>query len=314
MLDNVKFKKENVNPSILTNFKWKKLKENKYKKRYFFRLRNNRGKLILVLEVIKNTGIYNLIVSGSIRKWYYGANLRRDLSKNDLVKALLKLSKVLNMELIDIVDAKISKIEVGTTIVLKPHFRKLLKGLVFYPRLKRRHMYDGETLYFGWKNESSYSMIFYDKLKEINKNNKQVDNLEDKIFFCRYEISFNVLSKVVKHKDTLNSFRKILRNWDEVKTMYVNTYNKIWYCDYMSKSKSNITETKFEKYRYIRRNGVPNIFDIIDKENSNNKTNKKKQVLEFVEKNSLNHYSELKLLFFKKLNIKLERLSKVRKS
>jgi hypothetical protein len=79
-----------------------------------------------------------------------------------------------------------------------------------FPRLSRNN-YKG-SLYFGDKKESSFTLIFYDKLLELNKYKPKMlqRNLKanSKIFFCRYEICLNKVSQCRKFK-IKTTFRRI---------------------------------------------------------------------------------------------------------
>lgn len=325
MVDRVKFFVYNVGVEILEQKGWRpfKAKTNEFKITYSKALHNsnalfpNNFKLLLLLEFNRATKEYNLIVRGSLRKWFFGKNVRRDLKKIEFKKSLIYLSRELQIPLKEILNGNITQIELGTTLVLNAEYRKILTGLVAYPKLPRKEY--RETLYFGdkfkeYKKRSSYHFIFYDKLKEIHKEDKQklkqIEHLQDKIYFCRFEISLNKLSQVTKFKNEVKSFQQILDNWEGVQIKIIEHFDKIVYVDYMSDFKmpariTNATKRKWEKYNEIQDKTLPVILDKID----DNKSNRQKQLIKFLEKNSEGDYSNLKIHFKGKLEEKLQLLS-----
>ena len=120
------------------------------------------------------TNIRNLIVTipyhgnffflnGSITKFKYNHNLAT-LSLSDIVLLIDELSDILN---INLENAKIYSIEVGTNFDMDRPIQKYLEILGYISRFERNDRYK-TSLYFQNKSKK---MIFYDKMNEVNSKN-----------------------------------------------------------------------------------------------------------------------------------------------
>lgn len=166
MVDNTKFIIENVGKEIVQQTNWRMLrsKTNQYKITWFTILSNKNSKfkgnskLFLQLEYNRKTQLYNLIVRGSLRKWYFGKNVKQDLRKVDLKICLIYLAKELNLPYAQVIKGNITKIELGSTLALNSKYRKFLQGLIFYKRLDRRKVKN--SLYFGDKTLIVIALFF----------------------------------------------------------------------------------------------------------------------------------------------------------
>lgn len=325
MVDRTKFKIYNVDKEALQlNIFWKIKREDDSKIVYMSTIKNplalfkGNAKLFLFLEYNKKDRMHNLIVIGSIRKWYFGKNVRRDINKNQLQESLFILAKVLNIPEEKVFNANITKMELGATLVLKPVFNLLRKGFISYPKYLKKPFKTSD--YFGDKRTSSFSIILYNKLDETcKKNNKKLFRAvrsKDKIYFCRFEISLNKISKIKFFNAKSKTFNQLLENWDIVVEKVLKTADKIKFVDSMSDFKIplNVTRTtpkNKKRYRLIQSKGLANIFNEISNEpiTSDEKKNKKLSYKTFCEKHSMGTYKHLKLEFMEKLKVKLMTLS-----
>ena len=142
MIDNITFNLENIDKKILDKFQWKimqrcdKVYYVHYLKNPYKIVKDKNYKLKLILKPENNKKTYKLIVKNSLRKWYFNRDGKRDLYKSNLLNCLRKLSLILGLKYKQFLNAKITKIEFGATIPLKPYFRYLHNGICFYPKLK----------------------------------------------------------------------------------------------------------------------------------------------------------------------------------
>ncbi len=317
-VDNASIHLENINGEILQKFNWqKKQSKNRIEYwEYFVKntfILNNSSKnyhLKLTLKKDKKTDFYKLIIQNSLRKWYFNKNVKRDLYKLELWDCLYKLSYVLNVPFEKVLNAKITKLEIGFTVALNPIYRKLQEGIYFYKRLERWAI--KETTYFGKKN-CSYHLKYYDKLTECykhSKNGKYLHKLNQKIYFLRFEVSVNKISKVSFYKKNTSSFKDVFSNWDIVMNEIYQTAKKVNYIDWMSNFKTNEIETNLllenENYYYgIQTKGLHTIIQQIANFKSNNKTHYRRRLENFIKDNSAGEYKHLYNNFLSKLGRKI---------
>ncbi len=319
-VDNCSIHIVDMDSKILDRFPWeeKKTKDGKIYHEYYLPftndLKRNTPKLHLVLRQKKGE-CYKLIINNSLRKWYFKKNNKRDLYKSDLECCINHLSERLGIPLYKIMDSKLTKLEIGFTIPLKPKYRKLQNLACFYPRLPKK--ISKETTYFGSRN-SSYHLLWYDKLSEIcnktKKNQKRIKNLNTKIYFMRYEISINKVSQVPFYNKRANTFRKLLNNWDEVMENIIAKTKKIIFVDWSSKFVPNTPKTnellkKKMLYESIQNIGLYTYFKKIDKLDSTNKTYYRKDIIKLFEEHSEGKNKNLDVNFLFKLSKKIELIS-----
>lgn len=317
-VDNASIHLKNIKEDILDRFDWQnKTAENgvKYWECFIansFNLKQSKNhRLKLILKKDKQTDFYKLIVRNSLRKWYFNRNGTRDLYKMELWDCLYKLSQVLDISFEEILDAKITQIELGFTTLLKPIYRKLQEGMYFYGRLDRWTY--NETTYFGFKN-SSYHLKFYDKLAECYKhtsNAKQLKELNQKIYFMRFEISINEVSAVSFYKDNVSTFRDLFSNWDKVMDKIYKTASKVCYIDWMSDFKTTKIDNNalLEKeiyYKGIQNKGLHKIMQQIKNFDSTNRSHYRNKLEKFILENSKGDLKKLQQNYLYRLNRKIQ--------
>lgn len=316
MVDLLKIMHCKTNGDVFSKFNWRFFKQYEDKNVFICAINNpnamfkENAKLLIYYNENLKTKDKHLTIRGSVRKWYFGKNVRRDLTKTELIDCINTLVKVLYIKKQDLLNAKITKIEIGATLTLNAKFRVMLDCMYSFPRLNRNN-YKG-SLYFGDKKESSYTLIFYDKLLEINKHKPKMlqKNLKanSKIFFCRYEICLNKVSQCRKFK--IKTLNELLQNWEMVKQYVVLETEKIKFVDYISPIKPNVKNRKYKReYLLIQENGFSNAINDIDVLYENNRSNRKKRLEEFVIKHSQGIYKNLHNDFVNILKQKLQKLS-----
>ena len=324
MIDNITFNLENIDKKILDKFQWKimqrcdKVYYVHYLKNPYKIVKDKNYKLKLILKPENNKKTYKLIVKNSLRKWYFNRDGKRDLYKSNLLNCLRKLSLILGLKYKQFLNAKITKIEFGATIPLKPYFRYLHNGICFYPKLNKQTIESSATsTYFGDKVNSSYHLIFYDKLALIYKNTKKeklLKNLNCKIFFMRYEISVNKVSKVKFYKENTSTFKDLIKNWDIAKLEIYKTANKVKYVDCISdfnlKNIRNINDV-YNNIQYIgiQRLGIEYVINLIANLKTTNNTYYRNRIFKFINENSNGDFKNLHKNFLLKLEKKLNIIS-----
>jgi len=316
MVDLLKIMHCKTNGDVFGKYNWKFFKQYEDKKVFICAIKNTNAmfkgnaKLLLYYNENIKTNEKNLTIRGSVRKWYFGKNVRRDLTKTELLDCIDILSKMLFVNKQDLLNATITKIEVGATLTLNAKFRVMLDCMYSFPRLNRNN-YKG-SLYFGDKKESSFTLIFYDKLLELNKYKPKMlqRNLKanSKIFFCRYEICLNKVSQCRKFK--IKTLNELLNNWEMVQQYVLKETEKIKFVDYISPIKPNVKNRKYKRnYLLMQKNGFASTIKDLKTNSVNNHTNRINREVEFVKKYSQGIYKNLHNEFVNALKQKLQKLS-----
>jgi len=316
MVDLLKIMHCKTNGVVFGKYNWKFLEQYEYKKVFKYEINNpnamfkGNAKLLLYYNENIKKNKKHLTIIGSVRKWYFGKNVRRDLTKTELLDCIDILSKILFINKQDLLNATITKIEVGATLTLNAKFRVMLDCMYSFPRLNRKN-YKG-SLYFGDKKESSFTLIFYDKLLELNKYKPKMlqKNLKanSKIFFCRYEICLNKVSQCRKFK--IKTLNELLNNWEMVQQYVLKETEKIKFVDYISPIKPNVKNRKYKRnYLLMQKNGFVSTIKDLKTNSVNNHTNRINREVEFVKKYSQGIYKNLHNEFVNALKQKLQKLS-----
>lgn len=316
MVDLLKIMRCKTNGDVFSKYNWKFFKQYEDKNVFIYALKNpnamfkGNAKLLLFYYENLKTREKHLTIRGSIRKWYFGKNVRRDLTKTELIDCIDILAKMLFINLQDLLNARITKIEVGATLTLNAKFRFMLDCMYSFPRLNRNN-YKG-SLYFGDKKESSFTLIFYDKLIELNKDKPKMlqKNLKanSKIFFCRHEICLNKVSQC--RKFNIKTLNELLQKWEIVKQYVLLETEKIKFVDYISPIKPNVKNRKYKRrYLLIQKEGFSKTIEKLKQNSENNLSNKANREVEFVKKYSQGIYKNLHDEFVNTLKQKLQKLS-----
>lgn len=123
------------------------------------------------LKVVLNYVDSNLLIIGSLRKWFYGATSLSDFTKNDLYMACELLSTYLSIKITDLFLFEFTRLEIGINIPVRLDESIFLSKVVRY---KNDSRYTKEphrnSVYFETIHES---LILYNKIKEIIKHSKK---------------------------------------------------------------------------------------------------------------------------------------------
>jgi hypothetical protein len=286
MIDKIKLMNDNFNPDyILNNLRWKAVENDNLpnKKMLQARLYNDlkdkrkiMGLAILLTENL-NTKTYSISIQGSIRKWYYKCNSRKDLSYTDFLDSINLLSIKLGLKQDVIWDTfKITNLELGITLLLKAEFHNIMDCFVKYQNAIRDNKFE-TTVYFKFKN---YKILLYDKFIEINKGKiwgKNEKNIFNKFHFLRFEISVTKVSGT-NFKNKYDTLELLKCNWNEIPKILYNYLDKIEFVDLISKEKKTETVTRIDFlnklcFLGIKSNGIhKTIMDFNKLEIPNNKS------------------------------------------
>lgn len=118
------------------------------------------------LFVRQNRKTKKVVITRSIRKWYFNKGSLLDLTKQSFTKAIKRLAKDLNIPLSELCRGKVTQCEIGQNIRVKIPATEIVPKIVDYGHLERKPIKD-ETVYFNGKAKK---LIIYDKLAEIGAN------------------------------------------------------------------------------------------------------------------------------------------------
>lgn len=290
MIDNIKIINSNFNcKHILNTLKWTiihsesenidSISKIMQKAKLYNDYKNNKkimGLRLLITENIKcNT--FSISIQGSIRKWYFKSNSRKDLNYIEFLHCIELLEEKLGISKGEIwSDFKITNLEVGVTLLLKSKFRNIMDCFVKYRNSVRIDTYE-TSLYFKFKN---YDILFYDKLKEISKGkipNENEKNIIDKFYFLRFEVSVTKVSGSTFRKE-FNSLELLKTNWNKLPNRLFRYMNEIDFIDVISEEKYLMIKSKSDFlnnlcYQGIKSIGIQRtIMDFAKLEIPNNKT------------------------------------------
>jgi hypothetical protein len=309
---------------------WRNYRPSKFPNRhlYFRDISNPKSKskrpfkltLMLCYDALKDT--FTITFNGSIRKWYFGGNTRRNLSKSQLTECITLLSGAIEIKEQDLRNAKITQLETGITLLLGSEFKNIINCFIKHRNFTRE--LDQTTLYFKGKKtkegcDSNYKYKFYEKLLEINKNDKSFYdnpikmNVHKKFVFFRFEIVIKKVSGVIFYKEKARTFGDLVTNWTEINLELINRFESINFVDLISNAKNidvnKIGKRDFVKYlqfKAIAENGFIEEFEKFEIHNtSTNRSTKTKAFIKnyelFLEKKKY-YRDELNFLFKKKIN------------
>lgn len=277
MIDKIKLMAENFNPDFIKgNFKWREieiddeeftelnfelnryLQTNITKKSRMFSLR------MLLTENLK-TGTYSLSINGSIRKWYFDKNSRKDLNYCEFIDCIEILGCKLGLKKGEIWRIfKVTQLEIGVTLLLKSFTNDILDCFVKYRNAKRDDK-NVTSIYFRFTN---YDLLIYDKYleilgkKELTKTDKKIIS---KYLMLRFEIDINKVS-IPTFKMKYHKLSSLKSNWNELPKELYKYLNAIKFVDTISKNevinennKPKISKNDFVNwgfYSYMKITGI----------------------------------------------------------
>ncbi|NDP27068.1 MAG: hypothetical protein GZ087_06545 [Flavobacterium sp.] len=317
MLDKIKIILKNYTPSEDIRWKPKEVKNcppTKYfyiAKIYNSNFSKKKFSLKLLLTADEKNDIFSLSINGSIRKWYYQKNSRKDLNFKEFIDCIELIAKELNTDVKTVLSGKVTQLEVGLTLLLKSEMREINDCLVKY-RNAEREVFEETTLYFKFVN---YKLIFYDKFLEMNKNTIWSDieeNVFKKFYFLRFEINAKKVSGMT-FKNKFDTIEKIRNNWNMLPSVIEKYINDIVFVDVISEDKKIEINDYSDFVNYltflgIKKYGVLESINLFGKSlNINNKSKKLEEFINTYRTNVTNEF-DFKAKLLVELRKKLDRL------
>lgn len=240
---------------------------------YKFRLylNENYGEKDSYLTIIANDSKEGIIISGSLRKWYFGnVNAVLDFNYRTFLDCISILSKKLEVSENELWESEVTYLEIGGNVKLKRKFDCIIPSMTSYPRLGKAQV-KNETVYFKGGN---YELIAYDKIKEIFKkrnSNKSVRNKIVKgVFVLRFEIKLRYPSGTPL-KEQVKTLNHIKANWSYLIDYWQKTYLKIQVIQIQSPTlvlkKQFASRRELKDYfcvMFINQNGIDAAYQIIN--------------------------------------------------
>jgi hypothetical protein len=242
-----------------------------------------RIRLVLYYDDVKDK--FTITFNGSIRKWYFGKNTRQNLTKKQLKECITLLSDKIGIREVDLLNAEVTQLEIGITLLLKNDFKGIINCFVKHRHFTREFI--DTTVYLKGKKtkegkESAFKYKFYDKHLEVNKNDTNFFNdlkkmnVQKKLNCFRFEIVILKVSGVPFYKKKADTLNKILENWEEINYNLIEHFTTIHFVDLISNEKEididNLGKRDAQKYiqfKAIKRNGF---FEELEKFELNNKS------------------------------------------
>jgi DNA-binding Lrp family transcriptional regulator len=316
MIDKVKIHLNGYSPN--DNITWKETTVEDCPDKFFYNAKlynsafpKKKFSLKLLLTADEENDTFDLRINGSIRKWYYQKNSRKDLNYEEFIDCIRLLAKELGTTKKRILAGKVNKVEIGVTLLLKAKMRGINDCFVKY-RNAEREVFEETTLYFKFAN---YKLVFYDKFLEINKNTIWSD-VQKKVFETFYFLRFEINAKKVSgttFKDKFDTVERIKENWNQLPGVIEKYITKVVFVDVISKERIiDINDyTSFIKhltYLGIKEYGIIESLNLLDKSLSTN--NKKKKIDQFIDiyRANVTDDIDLKAILLVELRKKLDRL------
>lgn len=260
---------------------------------------------------------FSLSISGSIRKWYYQENSRKDLNHTEFVDCIRLLADEIGVRESELWNAKVTKVEVGVTLLVDKKFKGIKDCFARYRNASRYEIGDDiTTIYFGFGN---YKLKIYDKYLEMNKRRNldsyPYNEVNERLHFPRLEIVVNKVSGTPFFKSKANTLRKIEENWDEILKEFrkrfgnINFVNVLTHENGLREIGSYADFRNFLAYEGINNYGLSECLDCLNHTGilGNNKTKYINDLIKLYESFKVKD-DQLKAEFFERLEKKLNRI------
>ncbi len=279
-----------------------------------------RIRLMLCYDDVKDE--FTIKFNGSIKKWYFGKNTRQNLTIKQYKECIRLLSDKIGIREVDLLNAEVTQLEVGITLLLKSYFKGIINCFVKHRHFTRE--VDNTSVYLKGKKtkegkESAFKYKFYDKHLEVNKNDTNFlndlkkMNVQKKFNCFRFEIVILKVSGVPFYKKKADTLNKILENWEEINYNLIEHISTIHFVDLISDEKTIDIDKlgkrdaqKYTQFKAIKRNGF---FEELEKFELNNKSTNRSTKVKLFFKNyeyfldkKIDYRNELLLSLKKKID------------
>jgi len=191
-----------------------------------------------------NANIRNeLIVHRNFRKDFYREAGIDDLDYEKFKDVIFKYATMFQIDEGRMLKARVTKIELGVTLRFKSDMEAIIPCFVSCDNLPEKVVYGNTGVTFIGGN---YSVSFYDKLKrmldsgDIMRNQRRRAIHEPMIrknnFWLRYEVKIEKVSgfNFGNYKDSMNTLKRILDNWNSLGDMLYKMYENVEFVDFLS--------------------------------------------------------------------------------
>ncbi|OEK08256.1 hypothetical protein A8C32_02005 [Flavivirga aquatica] len=235
MFDAIKIRVHNIVPNFDSLGEWYNLSRYDYDKFSFELYKNDKpNKNLEVPLKISNSSpsYYGFEIKGNLRKWYFGKlSSKSDFDKKTFRKCINLLADRLGVNrkhFWELNNAQFTQLELGINLHFKGDFKNFLQCVRQYPNISKQSYYKRESVtFFG----SYFSIIFYDKLREVcerNRISKQTSNkLMSKITRLRFEIRVKKISGVPFFREYVSTVNDAYANWDRLSEYLNMVYNNV---------------------------------------------------------------------------------------
>ncbi|HZW62096.1 MAG TPA: phage/plasmid replication protein [Flavobacteriaceae bacterium] len=256
---------------------------------------------LLYLTVRENSRILDL--SGNLRKWWFGDNAFSDFSYGEYLKCMKSLARVLDADIVELLDFKIRMIELGVNVRMHRKYAKIIPAMKSFPRLTRRELINGETVKF---NGEKQIQIVYDKLTEVGKRQltkkpkKNLKKLTENNFVLRYE---NVIKSRsgVKIRNEISTFLMIMDNWNFIADYIIEQFHKIEVVeDYLCVKDKELVDMNYVQIRdlflflFMEKYTIVEVEKLINKIGNKHRSDYKKKFRGIYTKHLLKENNEIK--------------------
>ncbi len=165
-----------------------------------------------VMHSIENPGI--LVIEGSIRKWYYGENNLKDLTRVEFSEAISNLASRLSISECDFLQAKVSRCEIGLNINVNAIYGGCLSASDLLPRIACYRSYQrvakSGSIYFARKERAS-NKITSRSLGDMKSKNGRSYEPVLRVYDKTKEIKDSTIKG--KHKVAITDVKTISRGY-----------------------------------------------------------------------------------------------------
>lgn len=200
------------------------------------------------LFVRQNRNTKKVVITRSIRKWYFNKGSLLDLTEHSFTKAMRRLAKDLNITLSELCKGKVTQCEIGQNVRVKIPATEIVPKIVNYRHIERKPIKD-ETVYFNGKAKK---LIIYDKLAEIGaKGNKSkrgtMQILKEKGYhFLRIEFKlFNQKSFNQHEMRHISTIGDLIIHFSNLYEFWTHQINQLIVFSTIEKDMQNMTQQEY---------------------------------------------------------------------
>lgn len=264
----------------------------------------------------KGLGKIRLRIDGNLRKWYYGLDSSRDLSKKAFVDCIRLLSDKIGVEENKLWNATVTKLETGVTLKLKEKHRGIVNCIFDYKAF-HKNTFDNTGVEFKSEN---YDVIFYDHLRRVYNQKDKRERLYKKLaknnFLFRYEIQSHKVSGTDMFKRKLDTLLRIRSNWKYIGENLIKTLNTVTFVNVVSpeiysgiKGGTKKQMSKYLTYQGIKGIGIENFRILVEQMNPKKRSQYKKEFLKLYEEFLEIEKEDYEVVFTQKVAGKIQSLN-----